>query len=336
MSVGSAVNLVTYVGNASTVTAYSVPFRFDDSDWLIVISQASDGTSASLTEGVDYALTGDGTASEAELTTTAAIPVSSTLTIARYAPAFQLLDFETNAPLDPEVLETAFDRLVMALQDRMRDGGIPLAKALSFPLIEPASHETQLPLPHLRKDAVIYFDATTGEMELLTVTDLIDRAAAVIGELDTSIFAKVAGDNAFTGDNSFSQLLTLAAGLAVTGTSALAATNVTGKLTVTGQVALNVVTLTDAASIAWDASAGNLATLAMAGNRTLANPTNIAPGTYILLVASGGNTLDYGTNFRFPGGTVPTLSATADILTFVNFGGSELYLVAQSEFQAAP
>lgn len=82
--------------------------------------------------------------------------------------------------------------------------------------------------------------------------------------------------------------------------------------------------LTDGAAISWDAGAIQLASVTLGGNRTLSNPTNVQGGaTYVLQVsqgAAGGNTLAWGSMYKFPGGTAPTLSTSAsalDIFTFV-------------------
>jgi len=85
-------------------------------------------------------------------------------------------------------------------------------------------------------------------------------------------------------------------------------------------------TLTDAASISWNMNSGELAEVTLGGNRILANPTNLKKGTYVLIVkqdATGSRTLAYGSNFKWQGGTAPTLSTGAndiDILTFVSDG----------------
>ena len=75
------------------------------------------------------------------------------------------------------------------------------------------------------------------------------------------------------------------------------------------------VALTDAASIATDASLGNVFTVTLADNRTLANPSNlVSGGTYQWIVtqdATGSRTLAYGTDFTWPGGTVPTFITQA-------------------------
>jgi hypothetical protein len=87
-------------------------------------------------------------------------------------------------------------------------------------------------------------------------------------------------------------------------------------------------TLTDAASIAWDTSAGHLASVTLGGNRTLAAPTNGVAGTYILRVTqdgTGSRALAYDAVFEWAGGTAPVLSTAAgavDVLSFVSFDGA--------------
>ena len=78
-----------------------------------------------------------------------------------------------------------------------------------------------------------------------------------------------------------------------------------------------VVTLTDAASVVPDLNTSNVFAVTLAGNRTLAAPTNtstnIGATGHIFLVqdATGGRTLSYNTAYQFPGGTVPVLTSTS-------------------------
>jgi len=97
-------------------------------------------------------------------------------------------------------------------------------------------------------------------------------------------------------------------------------------------------TLSDGANIAWDLDTDQSSIVTLAGNRTLDNPTNQkAGGTYALIVkqdATGGRTLAYGTVYKFPGGTAPTLSTAAnaiDLLTFIS-DGTDMYGVATLAF----
>ena len=100
----------------------------------------------------------------------------------------------------------------------------------------------------------------------------------------------------------------------------------------------NATVLTDAANISWDASANQVASVTLAGNRTLDNPTNLVDGaTYILTIkqdAVGSRTLVYGTAYKFSGGIAPTLSAginDVDIITFIS-DGTSMFGVFQGDF----
>lgn len=96
--------------------------------------------------------------------------------------------------------------------------------------------------------------------------------------------------------------------------------------------------LTDASAISWNLNSAQVATVTLAGNRTLSNPTNLRNGgTYVLIVkqdGTGSRTLAYGSAYKWPGGTAPTLSTGAndvDILTFVS-DGTNMYGVSQLDF----
>lgn len=89
-------------------------------------------------------------------------------------------------------------------------------------------------------------------------------------------------------------------------------------------------TLTDAASIAWDTSLGQIASVTITANRAMANPTNLRVGTYILYVIQdgvGGRTLTWGSVFKWTSAVAPTLSTAAnarDVFSFVS-DGTNLY-----------
>lgn len=87
---------------------------------------------------------------------------------------------------------------------------------------------------------------------------------------------------------------------------------------------LNYVLLTDAANIATNAAYGNgLFTVTLTNNRTMDNPTQPLHGqriTYrIKQDGTGSRTLTWGTAFRFPGGTAPTLTTTANKIDYIEF-----------------
>ena len=83
------------------------------------------------------------------------------------------------------------------------------------------------------------------------------------------------------------------------------------------------VALTDASSVAVDLSLGNNFTLTLAGNRTLAAPSNVTAGQSGVIVVTqdgtGSRTLAYNSAYKFAGGTAPTLTTTAsavDVLAY--------------------
>ena len=85
----------------------------------------------------------------------------------------------------------------------------------------------------------------------------------------------------------------------------------------------SVVALTDAATITPDFAAGNNFSVTLGGNRTLANPTNLVVGQSgvikITQDATGSRTLAFGNAWDWAGGSVPSLTTTAnavDILAY--------------------
>jgi serine acetyltransferase len=115
---------------------------------------------------------------------------------------------------------------------------------------------------------------------------------------------------------------------------------ITQNLTVSGNTTINGTTtdksnalsqtLTDGATISWDTSLGRVATVTLGGARTLAAPTNLKVGTYILNVlqdATGSRTLTWNAVFKWTGGVAPVLTTTAnarDVFSFFS-DGTNLY-----------
>ena len=98
----------------------------------------------------------------------------------------------------------------------------------------------------------------------------------------------------------------------------------------------NATTLTDDATIAWDASSNQVCKVTLAGNRTMAAPTNQVDGAFyhitVIQDGTGSRTITWNAVFKFPSDTAPTLTTTAseqDELTFRS-NGTNMYLVGQS------
>lgn len=191
-----------------------------------------------------------------------------------------------------------------------------------------------------RITSALAFNATPADGTVSTAK-IVDSAVTTAKIADSSITtAKIADESITTAK--------IAIGAVIT--ADLADASVTATKTDTTSVAVlgtaqsfttahgfSGTTLTDAASISWNLASNQVATVTLAGNRTLANPTNKVNGNvYILVVkqdATGGRTLSFGTDYKFAGGSAPTITTTAskaDVFTFVCDGTNMLGVASLS------
>ena len=170
-------------------------------------------------------------------------------------------------------------------------------------------------------DLKLYHDATdsfvdnaTGDLKLRTpnnfrVTDLSNNKM---------ILCQDGGETQLYHDGT-EKLNTDATGITVAGNIIYSG----GSLTAEG-------TLTDGSTIAWNVSTDPIAKVTLAGNRTLAAPSNpLGSGQYISLLiiqdGTGSRTLTWNNSFEFKDDTAPTLTTTAtmsDLFTFRYYAGS--------------
>ena len=112
------------------------------------------------------------------------------------------------------------------------------------------------------------------------------------------------------------------------GTANVTYTKSTGVFKVSGTVDIasaNVKhqVLADGATVTWNIANGQVATLTIGGNRTMASPTNMKVGTYILHViqdGTGSRTISWNSVFKWPAGVAPVLTTNAsarDVMSFV-------------------
>ena len=97
----------------------------------------------------------------------------------------------------------------------------------------------------------------------------------------------------------------------------------TGRVTVKKSSNAEVTALTDGATITPDLNDANNFSVTLGGNRTLANPSNCTAGQSGIITitqdGTGSRTLNYGSYWKFSGGTAPTLTTTAsavDVLAY--------------------
>ncbi len=100
------------------------------------------------------------------------------------------------------------------------------------------------------------------------------------------------------------------------------------------------VALSDAATILWDADAGNVFTVSITDDRVLGNNSSgtlVSGGTYVFIITQGAgqpNLLTYGNLFKWPSGIAPTLStgaAAVDLISCV-YNGTILACVFSGNF----
>lgn len=112
--------------------------------------------------------------------------------------------------------------------------------------------------------------------------------------------------------------ITFAAGQTISGYAALATAQ-----SFTAAQRGSITALTDSATITPDFSAANNFSVTLGGNRTLANPSNLTAGQSGTIVitqdGTGSRTLAYGSQWKFPGGTAPTLTTTASAVDVIAY-----------------
>lgn len=97
------------------------------------------------------------------------------------------------------------------------------------------------------------------------------------------------------------------------------------------------ITLTDAATVAWDTTTGQVATFTfVSSNRTMGAPSSLVSGAFYALAViqnAGSNTLTWNSVFKWTSGTAPTLSTAASAKDYFVFrsDGTNLYEQGRSQ-----
>jgi len=132
----------------------------------------------------------------------------------------------------------------------------------------------------------------------------------------TVFSGSVSGTTTITASGTASGTLTLPATTSTIAVLGLAQTFTAGQR---GAVSA----LTDGATITPDFAVANNFSVTLGGNRTLANPSNQTAGQTGTIVitqdGTGSRTLAYGSNYKFAGGTAPTLTTTANAVDTLVF-----------------
>ena len=97
----------------------------------------------------------------------------------------------------------------------------------------------------------------------------------------------------------------------------------------TAKIGFSESTLTDGATIDWNAETQDVCKVTLGGNRTLNAPTNATAGQFISILVqqdgTGGRTLTWNAVYEFASDTAPTLTATASLgdLFVFRYNGSK-------------
>ena len=118
---------------------------------------------------------------------------------------------------------------------------------------------------------------------------------------------------------------------------ALTASDIADDLITSAKLNYSESTLTDQATVTWDASTQDVCKLTLGGNRTLAAPTNNTTGQFISILViqdgTGSRTLTWNAVFEFAADTAPTLTTTAskgDVFVF-RYNGSKWIEVGRNQ-----
>ena len=120
-------------------------------------------------------------------------------------------------------------------------------------------------------------------------------------------------------------------------TVALTASDIADDLITSAKLNYSESTLTDQATVTWDASTQDVCKLTLGGNRTMAAPTNNTTGQFISILViqdgTGSRTLTWNAVFEFTEDTAPTLTTTAakgDVFVF-RYNGSKWLEVGRNQ-----
>ncbi len=173
----------------------------------------------------------------------------------------------------------------------------------------------------------------TTIQELQSADNLIGLTSSTAiqkGDGSTGLAAAVAGTDYCAATTGSSVLK----GLSGSTTAATAGTDFVAPGTATNFTAqqyFGTSTLTDGATISWAANTQQVATVTIAGNRTMAAPTGLVSGAFyalnVIQDATGSRTLTWNSVFKWTGGTAPTLSTAANAKDFFVWrsDGTNLY-----------
>ena len=175
----------------------------------------------------------------------------------------------------------------------------------------------------LSASGVATFSAGTVSAPAITTT----------GDTNTGIFFPAADTIAFATNGTEDARFFASGSFSIGNTT----DNGAGRNGFTGTTFSPNITLTDAATVAWNTALGQVATFTfVSSNRTVGAPTNLVNGGFYGLAViqnAGSNTLTWNAVFKWANGTAPTLSTAAGARDYFVFrsDGTNLYEQGRSQ-----
>ena len=181
-------------------------------------------------------------------------------------------------------------------------------------------------------------NVTTNINAITSVNSAITSVNGVITNLSATLATSIANHLPLSGGT-----LTgiLSATDIYTSAVAIGVDNLLGKQLHIGTAAVaDIVSLTDAASITVDFNNGQNFAVQLTDNRTIENPTNCVPGQvgsiFVIQDGTGSRTLSFGSNWKFIGGTAPTLStdvSSVDRIDYIVYTSAAVQAIASLDIK---
>jgi len=329
MTVETQTKKVNLPSSASTFTySFSPIVIFASSDIVVTITHNTTGVETVLSEGttsstytvVVSSFPGTGSITYPGDSGTEA-GTGSTINIKRVLTLEQTTDFENQGGYFPDTLEEALDKGVMRDLQQQEEIDRSFQAAIS------ETDLTTLKLPNTSTvtgaaNLAISADHTALEFNVNAGT-LPDPVTIVRGGTGSTSAADARSALGVQADLDVPSQSEAETGTATTERvwtaqriqQAIADLTLNTVSTWTAAQRGEITTLTDGSTITPNFANNNHYSVTLAGNRTLANPTNIVAGQsgsiFITQDGTGSRTLSYGSYWDFPGGTAPTLTTAA-------------------------
>lgn len=192
MTISTTASRISYNGNGVT-TVFSFPYRFLNQGHLVVMSVDSLGIETVKTITTHYTVSGAGDDAGGSVTMLVAPASGTRLIIYRDTDIVQETDYISGDPFPAETHETALDKLTMIMQEKT-PGAAGATRAILIPIGDPLNVTTTLPPSVARYDKFLTFDATTGSVEVSSIT--LSQVETLVEEFqlgDTTVTALTAG-----------------------------------------------------------------------------------------------------------------------------------------------